>query len=281
MPFPNISFIILKRRGGLSMFIRSQLKEQAKRSIHRNLWYTIGIGVIATLLLTGSNFIGITYDLSTTDPYLRIGLGNFDAFSLDFFTMKVSAAIASLVTLFGLLYSYFISNPIQVGYCKYYLENRVEPSKFEVLFDMFKKGCYFNVVKIMFLKDVYTILWTFLFFIPGIYKLYQYYMIPFILAENPYMDSSDVFEMTKLLTDHQKLNIFVLELSFILWYLLVPFTCGLVVLYLNPYTSATMAECYLFLKQKAIENGDLEVDDDSEEAEVEVEYVEPTIDDLH
>ena len=41
---------------------------------------------------------------------------------------------------------------------------------------------------------------------------------------------------------------FVLELSFILWLLLVSVTCGIAILYVGPYMQITMAGYYLSLK---------------------------------
>ncbi|WP_294561371.1 DUF975 family protein [uncultured Traorella sp.] len=131
----------------------------------------------------------------------------------------------------------------------------------------------------MLLRDIYTFLWTLLFIIPGIYKSYQYFMIPYILAENPNMDSSEVFEMTKMLTQGVKLDIFVLQISFLPWYLLGIITCGLAIFYVTPYQEATLCEAYIFFRDKAIDEGYLAPIDD--ESEVEVEHVEPTIEDLH
>ena len=45
----------------------------------------------------------------------------------------------------------------------------------------------------MFFYDLYSILWTMLFIIPGLIKIYEYRMIPYILADNPDMDKKEVF----------------------------------------------------------------------------------------
>ena len=84
------------------------------------------------------------------------------------------------------------------------MENRVSGSKVERVFWVFKSGNYLNVVKIMFLMNLKIFLWSLLLFIPGIIKSYQYYMIPYILAENPGIDSRRAFELTKEMTDEQK-----------------------------------------------------------------------------
>ena len=77
-----------------------------------------------------------------------------------------------------------------------------------------------NVVLVMFLKNLFTSLWTLLFVIPGIVKHYEYLMIPYILAENPGMDRKEAFQISKRMMDGQKMETFILDLSFIGWILL-------------------------------------------------------------
>ena len=259
------------------MFIRSELKQRAKDSIHRNLLIVIGTCLVASILT--SSYFGTQVNLDTGQYYFRMGLGDFYVISLDFITLAISASLAIIISLISMVYTIFISNPLKVGMVRFYLENRQEPSRFEVLFSMFTAKTYLNVVKVMLLRDIYTFLWTLLFIIPGIYKSYQYFMIPYILAENPNRDSSEVFEMTKMLTQGVKLDIFVLQISFLPWYLLGIITCGLAIFYVTPYQEATLCEAYIFFRDKAIDEGYLAPIDD--ESEVEVEHVEPTIEDLH
>lgn len=45
----------------------------------------------------------------------------------------------------------------------------------------------------MFLRDLYLVLWTLLFIIPGVVKSYEYKMIPYLLAEYPDMSTKEVF----------------------------------------------------------------------------------------
>lgn len=288
------------------MFIRSELKQKAKQSIHRNILLCIGVTLVYSLLTSG--WFGVNFDVNTNLFYFRMGLGATDALSFDFIYIPISAAVFALFSLLSIAYNVFISSPLTIGHVRYYLENRIEKSRFETLFSPFKKGEYLNVVKITLLRDIYLLLWSlpaiialllsayiglfynpsFLSFgilaifllIPVLMKSYEYSMIPYILAENPIMDSSDVFAMTKVLTKGEKLNLFVLDLSFILWMFLGILTFGIALFYVNAYVLATTCEAYIALKEGNIENGNLEVEDEENESE-EIEYVNPTIDDLH
>lgn len=92
--------------------------------------------------------------------------------------------------------------------------------------------------------------------IPGIVKSYEYKMIPYILAENPGLSMSRVFELSREMTMNEKMDMFVLNLSFIPWFILSACTCGLAgIFWVNPYMSATEAELYAVLRQKVQDSG--------------------------
>lgn len=63
-----------------------------------------------------------------------------------------------------------------------------------------------NSVKILFFRDLYTILWSLLFIIPGIVKGYEYRMIPYILAEHPDMEMKQAFALSREMMDGQQVE---------------------------------------------------------------------------
>ena len=72
-----------------------------------------------------------------------------------------------------------------------------------------------------------------------------------ILAEQPDINYRDAIRISREMMDGEKMNTFVLDLSFILWGLLGAVTCGLgVVFYVKPYVEATNAELYVTLRNK-------------------------------
>lgn len=254
------------------MFIRSELKQNAKLNIHKNIWLCIGVTLVFTLLTSG--LFGAEFNLDTDEAYFRMGLGSNAYFSLDFIHLAIPTTIVAIVSIITLAFGIFIINPLIVGHNRFYLDNRNEESYFETLFFAFNKNDYLNVVKVMLLHDVYIALWTLCFIIPGIIKSYEYQMIPYLLAENPTLDSEEAFNMTKRMTYGAKFDLFVLDLSFILWHLLVSITLGIAALYVNPYITATGVEAYIVLKETEFGKVD-------ENLNEEVEYIEPTIDDLN
>lgn len=103
----------------------------------------------------------------------------------------------------------------------------------------------------MFLKQLYTFFWSLLFVFPGIIKSYEYRMIPYLLAENPYMSTDEAFARSRSMMDGEKWNAFVLDLSFIGWNILSSLTLGLVGLfYVAPYQAYTDMELYVALCSK-------------------------------
>jgi len=57
------------------------------------------------------------------------------------------------------------------------------------------------------------------------------------------------------MTMGHKLDMFILDLSFIGWYFLGALALGIGVLFVNPYADATNAELYLVLRKNALEQG--------------------------
>lgn len=164
----------------------------------------------------------------------------------------------------------FIFNPLELGCDRFFYKNLDEPAEVSEIAYGFDHG-YKNVVKIMFARDIYTILWTLLLIIPGIVKAYEYRMIPYILADNPDMDKDEVFARSKEMMTGQKWKTFVLDLSFIGWNILSLFTVGLLgIFYVGPYKRATRAALYDTLKNDGIDV--TEVIEDTADAVVSGEF---------
>lgn len=96
---------------------------------------------------------------------------------------------------------------------------------------------------------VFTFLWSLLLFIPGIIKGLAYSQMFFLLADDAKIDPGEAQKKSIKMMDGHKGELFVLQLSFIPWYLLVCITFGLAAIYVGPYIQATMAEYYNYLKK--------------------------------
>ena len=246
------------------MFDRSLLKTNAKQSLSR--YY--GMALVALIIVVG--IIGVaTSIVASVTTAATMGSVAAEAFSNPNMSEQETESLimnAYFIT-YGILMvvtialCIFVAYPMQIGHNRFYLNARENPNNLGDLFVAFKNG-YWKNVWTMFTMMLYVFLWSLLFIIPGYIKMFEYSMIPYLLAENPNMSRKRAFELSRAMTKGYKGNLFVLGLSFIGWYLLgllaALITCGvgaISVYFLYPYVYATFAEAYTFLKARALENG--------------------------
>lgn len=185
---------------------------------------------------------------------------NSDIYSGNFFNAGMITGlltgIATVVILIVLVAKVFVGNLLKMGGYRFFILNQIAQPGIGTLLDGFRSGHYVNIVLAMFLRDLFTALWSLLLVVPGIVKHYEYLMVPYIIAENPAMDYKEAFQISKQMMDGEKMEAFIMDLSFLGWYLLSAVTCGLLaIFYVNPYVQASFAEMYTFNKQKAYQEG--------------------------
>lgn len=151
--------------------------------------------------------------------------------------------------------SFFLVPPLMVGYSLFCVKiYRGETGAVEVLFGGFKN--YWRNVGGILWMELFTFLWTLLFIIPGIIKMFAYFMTPYILADCPNVKATDALKLSMRMTKGYKGKIFVMCLSFIGWLLLSALTCGILnLLYVGPYMQTSFAGMYDELKKNALANG--------------------------
>lgn len=162
----------------------------------------------------------------------------------------------SVTALMSLLFIIMIGDPLIVAGRKYFLKSRKEEDIkiTNMAKDIFQRENWLNVAIIMLLRNLYNMLW-YLTIIGGVIKMYEYRMIPYILAENPKIKRKQAFKLSKEMMKDNKWKTFILDLSFIGWEIASILTFGMVnILYANPYKATTSAELYVVLKNNVIEN---------------------------
>ena len=103
----------------------------------------------------------------------------------------------------------------------------------EKLFAGFKD--YTRIMGTMVLMAVYTMLWSLLLIVPGVIKSYSYALTPFILKDDPQLKYDAAIEKSMRMMEGHKMKLFVLDLTFLGWILLGIITCGLGLLWIEPY----------------------------------------------
>ena len=95
-----------------------------------------------------------------------------------------------------------------------------------------------------FLVALFVFLWSLLLVIPGIIMAYAYSMTIFISNDNPELSAMDAIKKSRELMNGHKMDLFLLDLSFIGWILLACLTMGIGFIFLQPYIDTAHAEFY-------------------------------------
>lgn len=160
----------------------------------------------------------------------------------------ILSACAAIPTV-GSVASILLTGPLGVGITLVFVKiarnhNNVELGDIFVSFsNRFSKDFLLGLM-----INVFTMLWTLLFIVPGIVKAYAYSMAYFVSIDHPEWDWKACIEESKRLTQGHKGELFVLDLSFIGWYIVGSLCLGVGVLWVNPYHMTAMANYYEQLK---------------------------------
>lgn len=216
------------------MWNRQRLKCNARVLLKANYLKVVVVGLILSFLI-GSGYNSARGAAKSNDVDIDVT----DLFSRNLaFIVAMLIGIAGVIAialLFNVILNIFLWNPLEVGCRKVFVDCRYGNAEWSDILYAFKNG-YGHIGAVMFMKDLFTFLWTLLFIIPGIIKGYEYMMIPYLLAENPDMSRQDAFA---------------LDLSFIGWFILGAITFNIVnILYTTPYMELAHAELYHTLKNQ-------------------------------
>ena len=147
----------------------------------------------------------------------------------------------------GTLWSLLVI-PLAWGLTVYFLSiaRREEDLSYERLFDGYRD--FVRIFLTTFLSGIYIILWSLLLIVPGIIKYYSYSMVSYILKDDPTLKNNAAIEKSMKMMEGHKMQLFLLDLSFLGWVLLSCLTLGLGFLLLIPYLQTTRAHFYEDLK---------------------------------
>ena len=267
------------------MWTNELLKNNAKACLKNYYWYAVlycfltylvtgtitstvtgflygGTSVIGTILSAvfgiSSTALGVAGEESGSDA-MMVGAGIGMVLGM----ILLYAIIYILTLAVSIVVSTFVNMPFNiVGLNRYFMVSRTRKGDINDILFSVKSKQYKNIAKVSFFYNLYIILWTLLFVVPGIIKSYEYFLVPYILAENPAISKDRAFEISKKTMEGEKMNTFILQLSFIGWSLLLclatmmTFGLGALGAYcLVPSMNATFVELYTCLREKALTNG--------------------------
>lgn len=139
-----------------------------------------------------------------------------------------------------------IQSALTLGVTLFFIHfTRRVQTEIEDLFIPFRKmDTFLYAVGTQLLLNIFVVLWSLLFVIPGIVAAYSYSMAMYILADEPELTPMEVLRKSKAMMKGHKSEYFWLCCRFIGWGYLVIFTCGIGLLWLRPYFSVSTALFY-------------------------------------
>ncbi|MDA9571805.1 DUF975 family protein [Flavobacteriaceae bacterium] len=161
----------------------------------------------------------------------------------------VLVGVPSELNAYGEILSLLLAGPLQLGMSIYFL-NIVynQPATIENLIEGFKP--LLRVLLVYLIISIITLFGILLLIVPGIIIALGLSMSYYILIEKPELTIEEVLKESWRLTDGYKLELIVLHLRFIPWYLLglLCFFVGIFVVL--PWHQLTLANYYNYLKEQ-------------------------------
>ena len=226
------------------MWTRVQLKSNAKRVLEQSYLKAFVAALVLAFVTGGYDAVEKTVSTSGAGGEAAIG-------------WLLPFMIGELLSngLIWLAVAIMVFPALEVGCHRFYLEATQFRFDLRELGYAFAGKGYINIILTMLLRSVYTILWLVCFIIPGIVKYYAYSMVPYLLAENPNISPSRAIAISNQMTRGHKMDMFILDISFLGWILLGALALGIGLLFVNPYIYSTNAQLYLALRSRALEFG--------------------------
>ena len=168
------------------MWTCSLLKTNAKQALRCRYWRCFWICLVLGLVGVGGSSAstgGSRYTMDTVTgsdtAYDRVA-NYLD--SLSYQMLMTILVVAVLAVVISLLWSIFVTAPLEVGRDRYFMESRQALSPAATVTSVFRTP-YMNVVKVQFLRNLKIVVGTLLLVVPGIYWSFCYALVPYLLAE--------------------------------------------------------------------------------------------------
>ena len=223
---------------------RTAVKLQAKQLIRESQPSMLTAALLYTLLTALIGWLSLRLtgvDTNTMNEMLQLASeGNSEAV-MEIMTKATPSAGASLIdsllrlamAVVGVGFSLFVMNSVR----------RSQPAIGNLL-DGF--GMFPRVLFLIILQIVLIFLWSLLLVIPGIIAAYRYSFAVYVMIDHPEMSAMDCLRESKRLTTGYKRQLFLLDLSFIFWFLLtmIPVVGYIAQVYVTPYMESARVLYY-------------------------------------
>lgn len=224
-----------------------------------------GNSIISQLIYYGVTFgavIAVYLIMGILAFFLGMGIAIFELGDVsDGFESAVESSpfimvLSLLIMVVIYAFMFFTMYPLQVGIMGWYRESIYRQVPLKEIFFAYKKDRILGNVGTMFLVQLFVGLWSMLFIVPGIIKSYSYSQAVFIKAQNPNISAMRAIELSKVMMEGHKGELFYLHLSFLGWMLLSGLTYNILgIVYVFPYFYSALAFAYEEIKADAAARG--------------------------
>ena len=226
----------------------SELRAEARAALGRNDAYWLYVaGVFLLGLVCVAVFLPLGFSLALAGPVAKaLGVTVPETFEglLTSPLMVVATALAAVLVCFAIYVIGFIT------WGKFAMALAASRGGLRIGHAFSGWGNSWRMGWIFLVQTTFAQLWCLLLIVPGIYKMFAYAMTPYIAIDHPDWDACRCITESRRLMRGCKCRYFLLNLSFIGWYLLVvlvsmvPVVGGIAAYFLEPYVGTACARFY-------------------------------------
>ena len=160
----------------------------------------------------------------------------------------ITSAAGTILTGIG---SILVSGPLAYGLAYLFLKQSRDGQVMNIgdLFRGFQDD-FGGTLLLGLLSSLFTFLWSLLLVIPGGVKPYAYSQAVYVKVDHPDYDWRRCLDESIQMMKGHKMDLFVLDLSFIGWYIVGALCLGLGTLWVAPYHAATRTQFYEDLRRE-------------------------------
>ncbi|MDY2959632.1 MAG: DUF975 family protein [Hornefia sp.] len=204
------------------------IRKMAREKLSGN-WLAVYVGVALAYILA----VGMVVFLSNCIPIGQIE-SQVKPYGPEMFLRTFNQEAAEYrVSVIAYFYQAFISEIFMIGLASFLLKfirkNDINPGH---IFDGFEY--YFKAVGLVIVQSIFIFGWALLFIIPGVIKAYSYSQSYYILAENPNKGIIQCITESRRMMDGNKGKLFLLQLTFIGWFILAAIPYGIIYFAVKP-----------------------------------------------
>lgn len=232
---------------------RNQIKQEARRILEGNYLQIILVTLLLSVITGAFNTqlrVNVNTGTQFSDVHFSSGFFSFPlfTFALSFITLIFALAAIAAAVLIGI----FVKNPLEYS-CKSWLRHQTDHQEVSV-FDIFHDPDYTRIVKTMFLRDLHIFIGFLCLIVPGIINIFKYYFVPQLLEDHPELSPEEILNLCEEMTNGRKEEIFIFNLSFILWDLLSGITAGLAgIAFVFPWKELSRQLLYLDWRENGLD----------------------------